>query len=575
MSHPGTIGQRYGAAARRFLSDREHRLLFDTVALGVVAALIAQVYNYALDLSFRSFLGRLAGYTPPGLPTEGGALERIGPFGLWLIPLSTTLGGLIVGIITERFAPETEGHGTDTALKSFHRQDGKLRARVAPVKLLTSAITIGSGGSAGREGPMALISASLGSTYATLTGSDSRDRRTLVLVGIAAGLSAIFRSPIGAAIFAVELPYAEMEFEPTALLYTAIGAVVAFAVNGLFVGYTPLFSAPVAVGGLPRTADYIWYVPFGVIAGLFATLLPEFFYRSIAWFRSLPVHAAFRPALGGLITGLIALAVPQVLGGGYGWMQMAIDGHLAVGLMIVLVFAKLVAMSATVGSGGSGGVFAPALFMGTMLGAGFAHLVGQPVAPFAIVGMAAVFAGAAHVPIAAMMMVTEMTGGYTLLVPATLAVMISYLTQRRFSRGMKFRSLYLNQVTSRADSPAHHAKHLEIALKILRDRGLATDSGLVGEDAAVAALSEGLPLTLEKGRRVLVGVLRNDSPLSGVTLETSAAQRAAEGLHVVTVIRGEHMMAPRPELELTGGDRLVLVVDDQGKNDASRHVTPW
>ncbi|MBI3504415.1 MAG: chloride channel protein [Proteobacteria bacterium] len=562
------------AGARAFVRESEHRLLVDTVILGVFAALVAQVYNAALQLGYGAFLGRLAGYTPPGLPSEGGATEHFGPYGLWLVPLSTTLGGLIVGIITERFAPETEGHGTDAALKAFHRQEGKLRARVAPIKLLTSAITIGSGGSAGREGPMALISAGFGSTYATLLGRDSKDRRTLLLVGIAAGISAIFRSPIGAAILAVELPYADMEFEPGALLYTAIGAVVAFAVNGMFVGYAPLFSAPANVGGLQRTIDYIWYVPFGVAAGLFATVMPEVFYHTAAWFKRLPLPAAYRPALGGLITGLIALAVPQILGGGYGWMQMAIDGRLALGLLFLLAFVKLIALSATVGSGGSGGVFAPALFMGAMLGAGFAQLIGQPSAPFAIVGMAAVFAGAAHVPIAAMMMVTEMTGGYTLLVPATLAVMISYLVQGRLSRGLRYRSVYSNQVASRAESPAHHEKHLQIAMQILRDRGL--DVAATGDaENTIAALSDGRPITLHGGRRVLVGVLRAESALAGATLESTAARREADGLNIVSVIRGEHMLAPRADLRLLGGDRLVLIVDEQAKGNASEHVAPW
>ena len=557
------------------LAQREHRLLLDTVILGVFAALVAQVYNVALRWSYAGFLGRMAGYAPPGLPTEGGGAEHIGVFGLWLVPLVAALGGLIVGIITERFAPETEGHGTDTALKAFHRTEGSLRARVAPVKLITSAITIGSGGSAGREGPMALISAGFGSMYASLMGRDSRDKRTLLLVGIAAGISAIFRSPIGAAILAVELPYADMEFEPGALLYTSIGAVVAFAVNGLFVGYTPLFSAPMNVGGLHDTVDYMWYVPLGLAAGLFATLMPEVFYRSIAWFKKLPLAPAYRPALGAFITGLVALAVPQVLGGGYGWMQMAIDGKLAIGLLFVLVFAKLVALSATVGSGGSGGVFAPALFMGAMLGAGFAQLIGQPPAPFAIVGMAAVFAGAAHVPIAAMMMVSEMTGGYTLLVPATLAVMISYVVQARLSRDLKYRGVYSNQVTSRAQSPAAHAKHLEIALQILRERGLVSKDGGVGEGAAVAALSEGRPIALPGGRRVMVGVLRADSAIAGATIEASSARRHVDGLHVVSIIRGEHMLAPRPDLVLQGGDRLVLVVDEHGGRDVSEHVSPW
>ena len=163
---------------------------------------------WMLRLSQYFFLTWIAGYRPPGLPEEGGILrEAIGPHGLWLVPVVTTLGGLISGALVYGLAPETEGHGTDTVVKAVHYTGSVLRARVAPVKMLASAITIGSGGSAGREGPIALIAAGFGSVYASLLHRPERERRLLVLMGMAAGLSAIFRSPIGTAIFAVEVLY--------------------------------------------------------------------------------------------------------------------------------------------------------------------------------------------------------------------------------------------------------------------------------------------------------------------------------------------------------------------------------
>src|SRR5207249_6409131 len=174
---------------------------------------------------------------------------------------------------------------------------------------------------------------------------------------------------------------------------------------------------------LPHTLDNGWYLILGIGAGLVATAVPVVFYGVRDVFRWLRMHPALKPALGGLLMGLLALACPQVIGGGYGWMQEAIDGRLAAGTLLALVLAKPLAMSLTISSGGSGGVFAPTLFVGAMLGGLLANLTHQPAAPFVIVGTAAVFAGAAHVPVAALMMVTEMTGGYTLLVPAALAVM--------------------------------------------------------------------------------------------------------------------------------------------------------
>ncbi|TFH64028.1 MAG: chloride channel protein, partial [Gemmatimonadales bacterium] len=370
--------------------------MIDSVVLGVTGALAAQVFIHLVEWSQWFFLSFIAGYHPPGLITEGGtATESMGRFGLWLLPVSLTLGGLIVGYLVTKFAPEAEGHGTDTAIRAFHRADGALRARVPPIKMVASALTIGSGGSAGREGPAALIAAGIASWYASLTERDPADRRLLMLMGMSAGLAAIFRSPIGTSLFVIEVLYTEMEFETGALLYTMLASIVAYAVNGMFVGFTPLFRIPALE--VPSTLDYAWFAVMGVAAGVVATLLPVVFYTIRDFFKSMPVPAMLKPAIGGLLLGSLALVLPEVIGGGYGWMQQAIDGQLLVGTLAVLVFAKILAMSLTVSSGGSGGVFAPSLFVGTMLGAMSAQVVHQDPAPFAIVGMAAVFAGAAKV----------------------------------------------------------------------------------------------------------------------------------------------------------------------------------
>jgi CIC family chloride channel protein len=506
---------------------------------------------------------------------EGGsAVEIIGAHGLWLVPVSTTLGGLIVGILVARFAPEAEGHGTDAVIRAFHRSDGEMRARVPFVKLIASAITIGSGGSAGREGPMALITGGLGSWYATITHRTGEERRLLLLVGMAAGLSAIFRSPIGAALLAVEILYADMEFEPGALLYTALGAIVAYALNGMFVGWQPLFRFSDLAAQIPGTLAHGWYIALGVAAGVLATVTPVVFYSTHEFFKRLPVSPYLGPAIGGLLTGVLALAVPQVIGGGYGWMQQAIDGQLALGVLALLIIAKVVAMSFTVGSGGSGGVFAPTLFAGAMLGGTVAAIAHLPPAPFVVVGMAAVFAGAAHVPIATMMMVTEMTGGYTLLVPATLGVIISYLVQRRLSRHLKFRGLYEAQVQSRAESPAHHTRHLEIALRILRDKGLRDDRD-DGDRELVARLRAGIPVELPGGRRLIVATVRPDSPLLGRPIAEASLYLTLGDTSILSILRGEHMLAPRPELAIEKNDRLILVAGAGAIEGFAKHFTIW
>ncbi|HHB75228.1 MAG TPA: chloride channel protein, partial [Desulfobulbus sp.] len=267
-----------------------------------------------------------------------------------------------------------------------------------------------------------------GSIYADLGHRTDEDRRLLIIMGMAAGLAAIFRSPVGTAFFAIEVLYGGMEFEASALLYTMVASIVAYGLNGLFGGFTPLFIVPDSLL-LPTTSEYGWYLVLGIISGIVATVLPPAFYGMRDLFHKIPCPPHVKPAIGGLLLGLLALALPQVLGGGYGWIQLAIDGKLGLWLLCILPLAKMVAMSLTVSSGGSGGVFAPSLYVGAMLGGALASMFHLPTAPFVIVGMSAVFGAAGRVPIATLLMVVEMTGGYQLLVVTALAVSISYFIQ--------------------------------------------------------------------------------------------------------------------------------------------------
>jgi CIC family chloride channel protein len=247
---------------------------------------------------------------------------------------------------------------------------------------------------------------------------------------------------------------------------------------------------------------------------------------------------------------------------------------MALGRMAVLAAAEIVAMSFTVGSGGSGGVFAPSLFVGAMLGGTCAALGHQPAAPFVVVGMAAVFAGAAHVPIATMMMVTEMTGGYTLLVPSALAVILSYLVQTRLSRHVAYRSVYEAQVPTRADSPAHHTQHLEIALRILREHKL-TNLKSIGELDLVSLLRAGIPVELTDDRRLSVGVLRADSPYVSTTVGASGRKLGGADTNIIAILRDEHMLAPRADTVLLAGDRLIVVSDATSVDRLSEQLDAW
>ncbi len=429
--------------------ERQRRLVLDSLLLGLIGAAAAQLFTFLLEIANEVLLNGLASYSAPGLPNEGGALvESVGPHGLWLIPLVTTLGGLISGLLVFSLAPEAEGHGTDSAVKAYHRAGGFIRGRVPLLKMIASAITIGSGGAAGREGPTALIAAGVGSLYATMRQRTEEERRLLVLIGMAAGISAIFRTPIGAAIFAIEILYNDMEFEANALLYTLLASVIAYSVNGAIVGWEPLFDIPANLVA-DNALEYVEYAALGLAGGIIAVLIPVIFYHTRDLFHQLPVPPHIKPAIGGLLVGLMALVLPEILSGGYGWIQLAMNGDMALDLMFVLIFAKMIAMSLTVGSGGSGGVFAPSLFVGAMLGGVLAEVFDQSSAAFVLVGMAAVFSGAGRVPIATLFMVTEMTGGYHLLAPAALVVTISYLVQITFAPYVKYASLYEAQIPTR------------------------------------------------------------------------------------------------------------------------------
>ena len=554
------------------MKEDEPRLLAETLLLGVCGALSAQLFMWLLHLSEHLFLGWIAGYRPPGLPDDGGVLRQvIGPHGLWLIPVATTLGGLISGILVYRLAPEAEGHGTDAAVAAFHRAGGFLRTRVAPVKMVASAITIGSGGSAGREGPIALISAGLGSLYSTLVHKSEEQRRLLMLAGMAAGLSAIFRTPMGTGVFAIEVLYGSMEFEVDALLYTMLASAVAYAVNGLFVGWQPLFRVMAAPA--PQIPDYAAYVALGIAAGVVGTCLPEVFYRVRDGFRSLPIPPWVKPGIGGLGVGLIALKLPQVLSGGYGWIQEAIDGRLALRLLLVLMLAKIVAFALTVSSGGSGGVFAPSLFVGAMLGGAFATVFHQTPAVLVIVGMAAVFGAAARVPIATMLMVTEMAGGYKLLAPAGLAVMISYLLQVRLSSYVKYQSLYEAQVPRQENSPAHYMDHVRVALGLLGRRDVALGNS-VGHLDLLKLLRSKIRFDLPGGRQLEMGALQSESRFVGKSIQAFYKDLNAYDFEIVAIMRREHVLLPHPDTLLQEGDRILVIASASAHAVLTKDIKP-
>jgi len=292
---------------------------------------------------------------------------------------------------------KAEGHGTDAAIDAFHNKEGVIRAHVPFVKLIASAITIGSGGSAGREGPIAQISAGFGSVMGQLLKLNARDRRIALATGIGAGVGAIFKAPLGGALLSTEILYLE-GFEVAALVPSFIASLVGYTIFTAYTGYTPVFgwmSQRVAF----HPVTLLYYSLLGVLCGLTGILYARTFYATRDYFRKLKLPKWLKPALGGLLVGTIGMFLPQVLGMGYGWLQLGMLNHpLPLGITLLLIFAKILSTSLSIGSGGSGGVFAPGLFIGGMVGTGLWQLLHGavayvPVSPelFIVVGMMAFF----------------------------------------------------------------------------------------------------------------------------------------------------------------------------------------
>jgi chloride channel protein, CIC family len=559
------------ATARIGISWNEYRLLLYSALIGIAGGLGAQLFVWILNLAERLLLIGIAGYQPP----EPGSLNPqpiIGTWGLWLIPLATTLGGLLSGLLVYTFAPEAEGHGTDAAVEAFHFKGGKVRPIVPLIKVFASAITIGSGGAAGREGPTAQISVGVGSMLADLMRLPDEERRVLVLAGMAAGLAAIFRSPLGMAIFSVEILYSGMAFETEALIYTVVASVVAYAVNGLFVGWSPIFLFPQTVH-FTQPIALVGYAVLGVVAGIVGAIEPPIFYGIRDLFRAIRIPNHVKPAIGGLLMGLLALAVPETISTGYGWVQKAMTGDYVGWSLILLAIAKILAMSLTISSGGSGGVFGPNVYIGGMVGAWVAFVAdrfipgaGFNTAAFAVVGMAAVFAGTARVPIATLIMVAEMTGGYGLIVPSMLATTIAFVVERTVSSGFKYPRLYEAQVELRSDSPTHLESMLKATFAVL-ERGPLVDLRNVTLPHLASLLRHGTPVPIHGGQGILMTVnLPIDSKFSGRSIAEVFDQFPE--LVVVAIIHNQQIQLPRGSSRLEGGDQLLIAASEMTSVEA-------
>ena len=339
-------------------------------------------------------------------------------------------GGLVVGPLVYFFAREAKGHGVPEVMESVALRSGIIRKRIVLVKSLASAICIGTGGSVGREGPIVQIGSAIGSTIGQVLKISADRIRTLVGCGAAAGIAATFNAPIAGSMFALEVVLGDFglaTFSPI-----VISSVVATAVSRHFLGNAPAFAVPAYE--LISAWEFPLYVMLGLLCAIVAVSFTSILYRFEDLFDSIKFPDYLKATFGGLILGAMGLVFPHVLGVGYGTIDLALFGNLSWWLLFLLAVCKILATSITIGSGGSGGIFAPSLFMGAMAGGFFgklAHAVFPGITAssgaYSIVGMGAVVSGTTHGPMSAILILFEMTGDYKIILPLMIACIISYL----------------------------------------------------------------------------------------------------------------------------------------------------
>jgi len=461
--------------------------------------------------------------------SAGLGVESLGRVHLLLAP---AIGMVIVSWIVRRWAPEAQGHGVPEVQFSVRMLGGRIRARVAAIKAVASAISIGSGGSVGREGPIVQIGASLGSTVGQAVGLGPAQTRLLVAAGSAAAIAATFNAPIAGVMFAMEVILGSFAARSFGLV--VIASVTATAISQAVLGDAPAFRL-VEVFTLVSNWEFLLYLALGVFAGLIALA----YVQSVYWFEDTfdawKMSPSFKALVGGLGVGAMGFFGSELLFGvGHEGVELALRGEMALGFMLALVLLKILATSITLGAGGSGGVFAPALFIGAMAGGAFGtaanrllpNLTGPPGA-YALVGMAALFGAAAHAPITGIIILFEMTDNYRIILPLMFAVVVSHLLASTIYQD----SIYSIKLRRKGamNAPRNELGVLDILLVI---DAMSTDYERVSPDTPL----EEMMLLARAGRTRSWLVMDSDDRLKGIVTETDLEEAIVQGRDAVSVV---------------------------------------
>jgi CIC family chloride channel protein len=464
----------------------------------------------------------------------------------WMLPLIPAAGALVAGILTYRYAREAKGHGVPNVMEAIITRRGVIRARVVLVKAFASAFTLGTGGSAGSEGPIIQIGSAWGSSIGQLFRISETNTKTLIACGAAAGISAIFNAPIAGVLFAVEIILGE--FTISAFTPVVISSVLSAVVAQGFAGDRAVFLTPDY--HFSSALELVWFVVLALIAGVLAVVFIKMLYGAEDYFD---LHVNYlpewmKPAIGGALVGAIGLAYPEVMGVGYQTIQSALNGGVGSTVLLILLGLKLLTTSLTLGAGGSGGVFAPSLFFGAALGGAFGSFAGtylpgvaSPAGAFALVGMGAMVSATTHAPLTAMLIIFEMTGSYHIILPLMFATIIALIT----ARALETESIYSLKL-ARKGIRLFHGQDLSVLERVPVSRIMQEEFNFVRADTSLGEIVSMIQRSDYRDYPVLDG----DSVIQGMVW-----------FHDVREVMLENSMYP-----------LLIASDIQGEIPTTVHV---
>ena len=494
---------------------------------GIAAGVSAVIFFILLDLTSVTLLNHIAGFPLTHPVNETPLLDEVRkPFNEIIFIVIATLGGFLSGLIMHLVAKETKGGGTGEVIKSYHN-NLPIRARVPIVKTIVSVISLGVGGAGGREGPAAHAGAGLGYRIGKLLHLSDKEKRIMMICGMAGGIGAIFRSPMGAAIYSTEVLYKDVDFEHEALLPAAISSIIAYSIFSAKFGWVHMFSTPIMKFQNPL--ELISYTILAFVCAASGIIFINVFNSVSKAFEKIKSPLYIKTGLGGLIIGLFGAIMPHSVGMGYGIMQSAFLNKTAFSALLLIGVIRMFTTSVTLGSGNSAGMFAPSLVIGAAIGGGvggYIHsiapaLVDNP-ASFALVGMAGFFAATAKTPLSVIILVAEITGNYELIVPSMWVVAISFLLSSRYS-------IEHYQAKDRAHSKIHKYEYIRDVLENIKVKDLMREKfASVDGSTKLSKIYE----ILSKTKQSDIPVLDKDKNIVGIIT-----------LHVLKSILGENELA--------------------------------